>query len=92
MLVFSHKKKCLKDVLAHLASSFFLVSFQIEVFLLATKKCCFLQSNFVDVAVNVAQIFTKSCQTQHIETNDDDTRNEQKEEIFCFSTDLIESV
>ena len=76
MLAFSHKKKCLEDVLAHLAS-FSLVSFQIEVFLLATKMLFSSIKYHVDVAVNVAQIFTKSCQTQHIETNDDDTRNEQ---------------
>ena len=76
MLAFSHKKKCLEDVFAHLAS-FFLVSFQIEVFFVGNKKVLFSSIKYlVDVAVNVAQIFTKSCQTQHIETNDDDTRNE----------------
>ena len=91
MLAFSHKKKCLEDVFSHLAS-FFSCELSNWSFFCWQQKMLFASIIYhVDVAVIVPQIFTKSCQTKYMETNNDDTRNEQKEEVFRFSTDFIES-
>ena len=68
----------------HIWLPFFLWAFKLKFFCWQQKMLFASIKYHVDVAVNVAQIFTKSCQTQHIETNDDDTRNEQNRRIFLL--------